>query len=679
MTAAGRGRSPRWTLPALVLGLVAALGAGLHASLEAWLGAGARTEAEARALAGLAAAGQRQALQGIPPVLAALAASAEVRGGDAEACARALRAASAGVPAYLNLGVVGPDGALACSARAVPGGGGRGVPAALAAGDASGRALAEPATGAPAVLFARRLEPDGAVLFAALDPAWLGRVAAEVPLPPGATLSLVDGAGTVLARHPESGRWAGRTLPAAPLVRLALEVRDGVREVPDLDGTRRVVAVAPVGPAGPGVTVAVGLSRGPALVTAARGLAAPAAAALAAVLGLAVTWTAARWLSATAGRAAAERAAREALTGEMARLVAQRAREVALQGELGGLLQGCLSVDEAAGVVRRVLEPFFPGEAGAMFVPGAEGGPLRLAAAWGPGRPAAELDPADCPGLLRGRAHVVDEARSGAACPHLGVPPPAAFACLPLVSRGETLGLLHLAAGGPARAGAAPPGWWSEVKQRLAATVPEQLALALANVRLRERLRQEAIRDPLTGLFNRRYMEESLDRELRRVARTGEPVGLLVVDVDHFKGFNDRFGHEGGDAVLAALGALLGTSVRGGDLACRLGGEEFVLVLPGAGPEEARRRADGIRLAVRALEVRHADRRLDPVTVSVGVAASPRHGETRDALLRAADAALYRAKGQGRDRVAVAEPDPAAGPPTPAGPSPPPAPGSGSG
>jgi diguanylate cyclase (GGDEF)-like protein len=186
-------------------------------------------------------------------------------------------------------------------------------------------------------------------------------------------------------------------------------------------------------------------------------------------------------------------------------------------------------------------------------------------------------------------------------------------------------------------------------------TVPEQLGLALANLRLREKLRSESIRDALTGLFNRRYMEESLDLELARAQRALEPVGVLLVDVDHFKRFNDTFGHGGGDAILSALGGLLRGSVRGGDVACRLGGEEFLLILPGAPLAELPARADALRESVRALRIFHRGRPLDPVTVSIGVAAAPDHGGTRDALLRAADGALYRAKRAGRDQVAVAE------------------------
>jgi diguanylate cyclase (GGDEF)-like protein len=190
---------------------------------------------------------------------------------------------------------------------------------------------------------------------------------------------------------------------------------------------------------------------------------------------------------------------------------------------------------------------------------------------------------------------------------------------------------------------------------RLAVTVAEQFALALANLRLRETLRGQSIRDPLTGLFNRRYMEETLDRELSRAARERRPLSVILLDIDRFKHFNDTFGHEAGDTVLASLGALLRGASRAGDVACRYGGEEFVLILPAASLADAQRRAEEIREAIRGLRVTHNGRPLEAVRCSMGVAAFPEHGEVGGALLRAADAALYRAKREGRDQVILAD------------------------
>ncbi len=171
--------------------------------------------------------------------------------------------------------------------------------------------------------------------------------------------------------------------------------------------------------------------------------------------------------------------------------------------------------------------------------------------------------------------------------------------------------------------------------------------------RAREALREQAIRDPLTGLFNRRYLEEALGRELRRAEHGHEPLGVLMLDLDYFKDFNDTHGHAAGDAMLNHLGAMLETHTRREDVTCRYGGEEFVLILPGMPLDVASRRADELRQAIGQSTVAWEGKGLASTTVSVGVACFPQHGTTGEALLAAADQALYRAKREGRDRVAV--------------------------
>jgi two-component system, cell cycle response regulator len=169
----------------------------------------------------------------------------------------------------------------------------------------------------------------------------------------------------------------------------------------------------------------------------------------------------------------------------------------------------------------------------------------------------------------------------------------------------------------------------------------------------REALREQAIRDALTGLFNRRYLEEALERELRRAEHGAEPLSVLMLDIDHFKRFNDTHGHAAGDALLRQLGALLEARTRREDVPCRYGGEEFVIILPGAPLDVALRRADNLRQTVRQAKVEWEGKCLGIVTVSAGVACFPQHGTDGKALLAAADQALYRAKHEGRDRVVV--------------------------
>ena len=189
----------------------------------------------------------------------------------------------------------------------------------------------------------------------------------------------------------------------------------------------------------------------------------------------------------------------------------------------------------------------------------------------------------------------------------------------------------------------------------LANAFAEQAALAFANLRLRDSLRNQANRDPLTSLYNRRYLEESFERELRRATRRNMSVGVMMLDLDEFKKFNDRNGHQAGDAALKAVAAVIGASCRAEDIACRYGGEEFALILPDASLQNTILKAQAIVQAVREAVVLQGIVELPRVTISIGVAAFPDHGESAAAILGAADRALYRAKERGRDGVVSAE------------------------
>jgi diguanylate cyclase (GGDEF)-like protein len=191
-------------------------------------------------------------------------------------------------------------------------------------------------------------------------------------------------------------------------------------------------------------------------------------------------------------------------------------------------------------------------------------------------------------------------------------------------------------------------------EQRLAATVADQIALALANLRLRESLRAQSIRDPLTGVFNRRYMEESLERELRRAARRGYPISVIMLDVDHFTRVNETAGREAGDALLRGLGEFLRARIRKEDIACRFEGGEFALILPEAPLDVARERAEFLRDGFKRLDVTHRGKPVGDASLSLGVAVAPQHGSTTEALLQSAETALRRAKDGGRDRVTTA-------------------------
>ena len=190
-------------------------------------------------------------------------------------------------------------------------------------------------------------------------------------------------------------------------------------------------------------------------------------------------------------------------------------------------------------------------------------------------------------------------------------------------------------------------------KQGRSVVLAKQVALALGNLKLRESLLNQSICDPLTGLFNRRHMEESLEREFSRAHRNKTSVAFIMMDLDHFKQFNDNFGHQAGDTLLRAFADLLKRSTRGQDIASRYGGEEFALVLTDSNPAGALKRAEILREEVKKLSVEYAGQVLGSISISVGVAIYPDHGATMSDVMRAADQALYRAKREGRDRAVL--------------------------
>jgi diguanylate cyclase (GGDEF)-like protein len=222
-----------------------------------------------------------------------------------------------------------------------------------------------------------------------------------------------------------------------------------------------------------------------------------------------------------------------------------------------------------------------------------------------------------------------------------------------MVARGKTLGLLYLQSG-IRSAGGAGDERENIYTSHIVSTMAKLTALALGNIKHHEALQNYAIYDSLTGLFNRRYMEETLKREISRVARNREPLGLIMVDIDHFKQFNDTYGHAAGDMLLRSIGDFFKDRIRREDIACRYGGEEFVLILPGSSLENTCRRAEQLHEEIKRVRVRHRGSFISSVEVSMGVVVFSEHGTSAELLLESADKALYKAKAQGRNRIVVA-------------------------
>lgn len=331
-------------------------------------------------------------------------------------------------------------------------------------------------------------------------------------------------------------------------------------------------------------------------------------------------------------------------------------REASRLSETDDLLQSCIAAAEAYEVVIRHIRSELPSSSGAICATTAARDMVEVRAQWGsPALADTLFAPKDCWALRRGRVNIARAGDSRLACAHIGPQPPAYALCVPMVAQGETLGVLYLDSGTDHEPTSELSNEISEAQERMVKTLAEHLALAVANLNLRESLRLQSIRDPLTALFNRRYMEESLERELRRSSRKEMPLSVLMVDVDHFKKFNDSLGHEAGDLVLQELAALFGAQLRAEDIACRYGGEEFTLILPETPLASAQERADQLCRLTRTTDLQYRGRSLPRVTISIGVSCHPQHGVTRDSLLQAADQALYRAKEDGRDRVVLAQ------------------------
>jgi diguanylate cyclase (GGDEF)-like protein len=329
-------------------------------------------------------------------------------------------------------------------------------------------------------------------------------------------------------------------------------------------------------------------------------------------------------------------------------------RQAALMAELGDMLQSCLSLSEAYPIITNRAQVLLPGSAGAVCTISSSRNMVEVVGTWEhPSLSESFFTPEECWALRRGRIHVSGKVNEALSCPHVAQPRPGRALCVPMMAHGETLGLLYVDTGrdGTEVRNAVQP---ADLDEPMAKTLAEQAALALANLKLREVLRTQSVRDPLTNLYNRRYMEESLDRELSRAVRKNLLLSLMLIDVDHFKQFNDTFGHDAGDVVLRSLGSLLLTQLRREDIVCRYGGEEFIVILPDAPLDSARQRGEQLREATKELVVEFRGQALGKITLSIGVATFPQNGTTGSALVEAADAALYQAKREGRDRIVLA-------------------------
>lgn len=665
-------------------------------------------------VARIAAAEESQIIQSTRQLLQQFAQTPEARGETSRAVCNDLVARQTKLsPNYYNLGVIAPNGMRRCSAsqpgqvldlsdrsyfrRAVE-------TREFSVGDYQiGRT-----TGKADVSFGfPMIDANGALLgvaYTTLNLEWFAKSLAHAQLPQDCSLSVIDSQGNTLARFPDTEEQFGRPITRTALKEILAHGGTSAFESTGADGIQRVWGFVPLRQSASGdLWVSVGMPIAAAHVKInqafQRNLLLIGATTL---LILGVGWVggerlvirpvkrlteAARLLSkrdlsartglphgegefgqlarvfddmadsiqsedATLERLMAQdKQANEKLVigmGELERLN----REIAQLGRMSHLLQACQSENEACAAVVQSGQILFPTEVAALYLMRSSRNYLEYKTGWG-GTEAAEplLTPESCWALRQGQAYRFERAHDGLPCAHVTTESPmGAYFCVPLIAQSETLGLLHIRF--PARAG--PPGAAAtESRLQLATTFADQAALALANINLREVLKQQSLRDPLTGLNNRRFLEEALERELARAQRNKAPLALIMTDVDHFKRFNDTHGHEAGDAVLRKVAQTLRRNIRRSDMACRFGGEEFTVILPDSPLGAARERAELLREAVASLVLSHAGQTLGPVTMSFGVAVFPKDGGDSATLIEAADAALYRAKSEGRNRVEI--------------------------
>jgi diguanylate cyclase (GGDEF)-like protein/PAS domain S-box-containing protein len=325
----------------------------------------------------------------------------------------------------------------------------------------------------------------------------------------------------------------------------------------------------------------------------------------------------------------------------------KRSERATMLAKMGELLQSCVSREEVFAAALGFAPKIFPGIRGAVALLNGGRSSAEVIGSWsGCQLPMTEFEPTACWALRTGHPHLVSAGDNTARCAHaVGIEN--TYLCVPILAQGETLGIVHFQASDET-----PQLDPSE--RSFKTTFAGQVGLSIANIRLREALRTQSVRDALTGLYNRRYLEEVLDREVRRAGRAGQSLAVLMIDLDHFKRFNDTYGHDAGDAVLREAAFFLLRNVRAEDFVCRYGGEEFVVILPTAGLDGARARAERLRSKMRELNIMYQGKSLGTVTFSVGVAAFPEHGMAPKDLMAAADAALYAAKRGGRNQVALA-------------------------
>jgi diguanylate cyclase (GGDEF)-like protein/PAS domain S-box-containing protein len=326
----------------------------------------------------------------------------------------------------------------------------------------------------------------------------------------------------------------------------------------------------------------------------------------------------------------------------------KRACEMTLLSDMGDMLRACLTTSEAYSVIVSVAQQIFPVQMGTLYIIDKPRNVLEAVASWGETPQAVgTFIPHDCWGLRRGKVHWVEDRNSGPLCRHLNVPAPEGYICIPMMAQSQAIGVLFIEK---------PPNEpFHESKKQLALAMAEHIAMALSNLKLHETLRSQSIRDPLTGLFNQNFMEESLELELRRSVRSQRPLGIIMIQVDNAELIRLTFGQDAEDCIIRELAKLLQRNIRKEDIGCRLGDSKFVVILPQGDAEVCPQRAENLMVVIRNLDVTHCVPSVGRITASMGIATYPDQGRTVETLIRAAEAAVQRAGEAGGNSIVTAK------------------------
>ena len=326
----------------------------------------------------------------------------------------------------------------------------------------------------------------------------------------------------------------------------------------------------------------------------------------------------------------------------------QRNREVNELNQLNDMLQSCLDMADARDVISRAVPRLLEGTSGGLYIIDEDGSQVLLTVHWGDLPFGAELLPLEnCWGLRRVQIHSVQAGEGRLRCSHTAAGETCAHFCAPLVVQGKIIGLLSIS--DPTSAAHEPS------RLQLIETLAGQMGLAISNLRLREGLHHQAIHDALTGLYNRHYMEESFNRELRRAVRHNYGLAVLMISIDQFAEKNNTLGRETGDVILVELARFLSANVRGSDIACRFSGTEFVLILTSVNRDDAQKRGADLCIDFRRQVSFSRMGTFEDLTLSIGVAAYPENGSGVDPLLNAADEAMRCAHNAGGNVVFKAD------------------------